>query len=264
MVSHGATGLNLAVYRAYEPEGGRWASQDPIGLAGGLNLYRYVENDPVNGTDPLGLLCINWTQAAGALLLGIGFAVLMAVAFSPLIFAIAALPALGVPVGIMLAIKTGLFIGGLVGAGIGAATAYYQLKAGCTNEAFFTVGTILGSWLVGLSLWGSPNLGNKPNIRFQAQLTQPAVPAGTRSAHNQAANQMLQNAMNNPFTALKNALNGVKLPSNSSASPPGWTWHHAQQPGNMQLVLRSQHQSRFWSVLHPGGKGGFFLWGHLF
>ena len=37
----------------------RWLSPDPIGEAGGLNLYAYVENTPVNLWDPLGLLDSN-------------------------------------------------------------------------------------------------------------------------------------------------------------------------------------------------------------
>ena len=41
--------------RAYDPELGRFLQTDPIGYAGGLNLYAYVLNDPVNFTDPLGL-----------------------------------------------------------------------------------------------------------------------------------------------------------------------------------------------------------------
>ena len=32
-----------------------WLSPDPIGESGGLNLYAYVGNDPINGWDPLGL-----------------------------------------------------------------------------------------------------------------------------------------------------------------------------------------------------------------
>jgi uncharacterized protein RhaS with RHS repeats len=33
----------------------RWLSPDPIGEAGGVNLYGYVENSPLNWVDPLGL-----------------------------------------------------------------------------------------------------------------------------------------------------------------------------------------------------------------
>lgn len=39
----------------YDSEQGRWLSRDPIGEDGGLNLYGYVENDPANWIDPLGL-----------------------------------------------------------------------------------------------------------------------------------------------------------------------------------------------------------------
>ena len=39
----------------YHPQLGRFISQDPIGFAGGLNLYAYCGNDPINFTDPLGL-----------------------------------------------------------------------------------------------------------------------------------------------------------------------------------------------------------------
>jgi RHS repeat-associated protein len=52
---HQASGLNATLYRFYDPEIGRWLSRDPLGEEGGLNLYAYVENDPVNWIDPLGL-----------------------------------------------------------------------------------------------------------------------------------------------------------------------------------------------------------------
>jgi len=42
--------------RTYLPEVGRFAQPDPIGFDGGdVNLYRYVENNPLSNADPLGL-----------------------------------------------------------------------------------------------------------------------------------------------------------------------------------------------------------------
>jgi RHS repeat-associated protein len=49
---------DLYYYRAryYHPGLARFISEDPIGLAGGANLYVYAANSPVNRRDPLGLI----------------------------------------------------------------------------------------------------------------------------------------------------------------------------------------------------------------
>jgi RHS repeat-associated protein len=49
------TGLYYYGYRFYRPSIGRWISRDPIREQGGLNLYGFVQNNPVNRLDPLGL-----------------------------------------------------------------------------------------------------------------------------------------------------------------------------------------------------------------
>ena len=41
--------------RFYDQATGRWTQEDPIGVAGGLNLYAYVGNNPTTFTDPFGL-----------------------------------------------------------------------------------------------------------------------------------------------------------------------------------------------------------------
>jgi len=67
------SGLHYNCYRYYDPGTGRYLSADPIGLDGGENLFVYVDGDPLNYIDPLGLyesdvhygLTNNWAIAAG-------------------------------------------------------------------------------------------------------------------------------------------------------------------------------------------------------
>jgi RHS repeat-associated protein len=50
-----AADLSLTWYRAYDTKRGVWLSRDPIDEKGGINLYAYVSNSPINLVDPLGL-----------------------------------------------------------------------------------------------------------------------------------------------------------------------------------------------------------------
>ncbi len=58
------TGLHYNLFRYYAPECGRFVSQDPIGLNGGINLYQYAAN-PLSWIDPWGLVHLNTNGAAG-------------------------------------------------------------------------------------------------------------------------------------------------------------------------------------------------------
>jgi RHS repeat-associated protein len=51
-------GTGTYYYRAryYQPKSPRFIGEDPIGLAGGMNVYTYVENNPLLWKDPLGLM----------------------------------------------------------------------------------------------------------------------------------------------------------------------------------------------------------------
>ena len=48
-------GLLYMRARYYDPAIGRFINKDPIGLLGGINMYAYVGNNPVNWIDPWGL-----------------------------------------------------------------------------------------------------------------------------------------------------------------------------------------------------------------
>ena len=64
--NHAASGLNFTRNRAYDPVHARWINRDPIGEAGGINLYAYVGGNPLTYRDPSGEF---WGVVIGA---GIG------------------------------------------------------------------------------------------------------------------------------------------------------------------------------------------------
>jgi RHS repeat-associated protein len=57
------TGKYYNYLRTYDPDTGRYVTSDPIGLAGGNNLYAYVGGNPLNKSDPLGLYTVYWGGA---------------------------------------------------------------------------------------------------------------------------------------------------------------------------------------------------------
>ncbi|QEX16439.1 hypothetical protein FRZ44_17320 [Hypericibacter terrae] len=107
------------------------------------------------------------------------------------------------------------------------------------------------------------------SVAFETKLSPTSYPGVSRGAHFQEANESLLKAMEwDPDFTLDMQSLGVNLERTPMGlaprtSPAGFTWHHAPEPGVMQLVPRSQHApgSIFQDALHPDGRGGYSIWG---
>ena len=62
-VRHEGNGLDFMRARFFSPSDGRFINEDPIGHAGGLNIYNYTSNNPLSRIDPTGLAAEQWIAA---------------------------------------------------------------------------------------------------------------------------------------------------------------------------------------------------------
>ena len=52
---HAPSGLSLTMTRAYSSNQGRFINRDTIAEVGGINLFGYIDNNPIGGADPSGM-----------------------------------------------------------------------------------------------------------------------------------------------------------------------------------------------------------------
>jgi RHS repeat-associated protein len=65
------TGLIYYGHRWYDPQTGRWLSREPLGEDASVNLYTFVNNDPINNWDYLGLETMVSAEANGNVVLSL-------------------------------------------------------------------------------------------------------------------------------------------------------------------------------------------------
>ena len=111
--------------------------------------------------------------------------------------------------------------------------------------------------------------GNAYSVAYEMKLDASAF-GRTDAVHFNRANAALDAALrgDSVFAAQMEQLSpGIAARVSSLGgrdNPFGFTWHHAQYPGVMQLVPTIQHTpgSIFWRTLHPdaGAAGGYSIW----
>jgi len=112
-------------------------------------------------------------------------------------------------------------------------------------------------------------IGTYYSVLFETKLRPTSYPGLSRRAHSREANEALLQTMEGDDAFARGMQNsGVDLQRTPTGlaprtPPAGFSWHHGEDPGVMQLVPRQQHErgSIFQDILHPDRRGGFSIWG---
>jgi A nuclease of the HNH/ENDO VII superfamily with conserved WHH len=158
-------------------------------------------------------------------------------------------------------------VAGSVAEGAGAALRGAAPEVGFAHARGDAVEGVGGSGSGGLS--ANAPTGNFYSVLYETKLKPTSYPGGSRPAHNQEGNENLLQEMEGDADHARIMQDaGVDLRRTPTGlaprtPPAGFSWHHAEDPGVMQLVPRQQHErgSIFQDILHPGGRGGYSKWG---
>ena len=129
------TGLVYYRARFYDPSIGRFTQRDPIGFEGGLNLYAYVGNSPINLNDPSGENPWGWFY--GAISGGVGGTITGYANSNTLKGA-----------------AIGMFVGAVAGAAVGTIAPWLSNRAGAalggaaSNMLASAAGQLIGSGVI--------------------------------------------------------------------------------------------------------------------
>jgi RHS repeat-associated protein len=221
------TGTYYLRARHYDPATGRFTQPDPIGFAGGGNLYAYAGNNPATYSDPTGLACLPCVVGAAAIV------------WAGVEFALAAYDAYD------------------TGRVLLDPQASAEEKA--FAAAFFAAGTVAPGGGYGAAARATRH--RFLSVAYEVDIDD--IRHASRGRHKTRANAVLQGDLRSDaaFRArMEELIPDIYGAAASRGNPQEWRWHHAIRDGRMylQLVPATQHdRGPLLKRIHRGGKGGY-------
>ena len=156
----GLTGLYHYRARWYDPQQGRFISEDPIGFEGGLNFYSYAGNNPLSFIDPMGLSITTFLKGLAT---GAAEGFFWALVFSAL-FAVISCVTAGTALAVIVPALT-IYMAVEAAVAIAEEIAALLMDDMCPDERHYRIGYLIGSVLGALA---GGTAGNKLKICFVA------------------------------------------------------------------------------------------------